>query len=77
MADATIQSFTFIPVTTPASACKMQVHDAPVCVTFTSNGETRGLVLQPGDVIPIAVGQAMRARKVERRSSILSFEVFG
>lgn len=78
MPDYSITSNQFTPVPAQGAACKMQVHDAPVYVTFTAPGtETRGHRYEPGDVIPIAAADAPRIRKAEAAAALVVFEVFG
>lgn len=78
MADQTITSPTFTAVTTPGVACKMQVQNGPVFVTFTPAGtDTRGLLVYPGTILPIGATDAMRARRGDGAAPTLVFEVFG
>lgn len=78
MPDQNVTSNQFTPVTMPGVACKMQVHGAPIDVTFTPAGTvTRGMRLEPGDIIPIGATDAMQARRADGLNAILVFEVFG
>lgn len=78
MPDAIITQNQFVAVPSPAVASKMQVLDAPVYVTFTAAGtDTRGHRYEPGDVIPVAGANAVRARKADAGPATLVFEVFG
>lgn len=77
MPDHSITSNQFTSIATPG-ACKMQVHDAAVFVTFTAPGTTtRGLRFEPGDVIPIGATDAPRIRKADADTALVVFEVFG
>lgn len=79
MADFVVTSMQYAAVTRPAGVdVKMQVHNAPVRVTFGDDMTTKGLLLRPGDVIAIKAGDNLKAAKTSRLlSPVLSFEVFG
>ena len=78
MSDHAITSNQFTAVPAPGVACKMQVHDAPIFITFTAPGtETRGHRYEVGDVIPIGATDAPRIRRADARPALVVFEVFG
>ena len=78
MSDHPITSNDFTAIPAPGVPCKLQVHDAPIYITFTPAGTaTRGHRYEPGDVIPIGTSDAPRVRKAIADAALVVIEVFG
>lgn len=78
-ADFPVTTTEFAPVTWPEVHCVVQVHDAPIWVTFKpSPTGTRGIKIQPGVVFELSGDEvAFFARKGDYAPALLVFEEFG